>query len=220
VTAKAKKAIEEAVIEGELAPGTVLVDRQLAASLGVSRTPVRDALRSLEPSGLIRRIERGTQIGWIVSEFREPDIRELFQLRRALEPLAFIEPPVTDLLPELTRLAGFFDDFQDVLSPDDYAAYIERDREFHLEIVKLSMNSRAISYYQILEKQIDRIRHFLAIGYEGRMTQIVVEHGAIYDAMRRGDLEVIADSLKEHLHQGEEAMIEFAQARGLLVDQN
>jgi GntR family transcriptional regulator, rspAB operon transcriptional repressor len=217
VTGMVRQAIEDAIIEGELPPGNVLVDRQLAATFNVSRTPVRDALRALEPTGLIRRTERGTQIGWVVAEFRERDIHELFQLRRVLEPLAFVEPPAKDLDADLLRLAAFFDDFPADLTQDDYSAYIARDRDFHMELVKLSGNSRAISYYQILEKQIDRIRHFLAIGYEGRMTQIVVEHTAIYDAMRQGDLSLIATNLREHLKQGEESMILFARDRGLLV---
>lgn len=212
-----RQAIEDAIIEGELAPGRVLVDRQLALTFNVSRTPVRDALRALEPSGLIRRTERGTQVGWVVAEFRERDIHELFQLRRALEPLAFLEPPDRDLDADLHRLATFFDDFPAELPSEDYSAYIARDREFHMEIVMLSGNSRAIDYYRILEKQIDRIRHFLAIGYEGRMMQIVVEHNAIYDALRGGDLPVIAATLREHLQNGEEAMIHFAQERGFLV---
>lgn len=197
-TGMVRQAIEDAIIEGELPPGNVLVDRQLAATFNVSRTPVRDALRALEPTGLIRRTERGTQIGWVVAEFRERDIHELFQLRRALEPLAFVEPPARDLKPDLHRLATFFDDFPAELMQEDYSSYIARDRVFHMEIVKLSANSRAIAYYQILEKQIDRIRHFLAIGYEGRMTQIVVEHTAIYDAMREGNVQLIATKLHEH----------------------
>lgn len=217
VTGMVRQAIEDAIIEGELPPGRVLVDRQLAATFSVSRTPVRDALRALEPSGLIRRTERGTQVGWVVAEFRERDIHELFQLRRALEPLAFTEPPSRDLGPDLIRLATFFDDFSAELAQEDYSAYIARDREFHMEIVKLSGNTRAIQYYRILEKQIDRIRHFLAIGYEGRMTQIVVEHIAIYDAMRNGDLAEIASTLRNHLRHGEESMILFARERGLLV---
>lgn len=217
VTGMVRQAIEDAIIEGELPPGRVLVDRQLAATFNVSRTPVRDALRGLESSGLIRRTERGTQVSWVVAEFRERDIHELFQLRRLLEPLAFVEPPARELDADLIRLATFFDEFPPELSHADYGAYIARDREFHMEVVKLSGNSRAIAYYKILEKQIDRIRHFLAIGYEGRMTQIVVEHASIYDAMKRSDLPATAESLREHLRHGEEAMILFARERGLLV---
>src|SRR5665811_521759 len=81
-----RDAIESAIVHGELAPGSQLVDRHLASMLNVSRTPVREALRQLEPSGLVRRQVRGGVSSWVVVEFREQDIRELFELRRLLEP--------------------------------------------------------------------------------------------------------------------------------------
>lgn len=217
VTGTVRQAIEDAIIECELAPGTVLVDRQLAATLNVSRTPVRDALRELEPTGLIRRLERGTQVGWVVAEFRERDVHELFQLRRLFEPMVLAEMVNEDLLASLRQLSTAFDDFPAELSAEHYEAYIARDRDFHLEIVRLSGNERAFAFYQILETQIDRIRRFLSTGYEGRMTQIVIEHNAICDAMRQGDIDGIRTALCEHLHHGEDAMIRFARERGLLV---
>jgi len=213
-----RDAIESAIVECELAPGTHLVDRHLAAMLNVSRTPVRDALRQLEPLGLVRRQGRGAMAGWVVAEFRESDVHELFELRRLFEPLGLVRLSA-QWDDELThRLATFFDDFSFPLERTDYEDYLRRDRAFHKAIVMNSGNSRVIHFYEIMEKQMDRIRHFLATGYEGRMERIEAEHQALCDAIAAQDVDAAVAALTHHLRQGEEAMIVFAHARGLLVD--
>jgi DNA-binding GntR family transcriptional regulator len=145
-------------------------------------------------------------------------VRELFELRRVLEPLGLrrLERHWDDQA--ATRLAGFFDAFPDHLALDQYEAYIVRDRSFHKEIVTLSANSRAIGFYEIMEKQIDRIRHFLATGYEGRMDGITEEHRALCAAIADRHIPEAITALVHHLHQGEEAMIRFAHERRLLVE--
>lgn len=212
-----REAIEGAIVECELAPGTPLVDRHLAVMLNVSRTPVRDALRQLEPLGLVRRQGRGAMAGWVVAEFRESDVHELFELRRLFEPMGLVRLSANwdDNLTQ--RLATYFDDFQFPLERDEYETYLKRDRAFHKEIVTKSGNSRVIHFYEIMEKQMDRIRHFLATGYEGRMERIEAEHQALCDAIAAHDKNAAVAALTHHLGQGEEAMIVFAHARGLLV---
>lgn len=213
-----REAIEAAIVECELAPGTPLVDRQLASMLNVSRTPIRDAMRQLEPLGLVRRQGRGAMSGWVVAEFRERDVRELFELRRVLEPLGLgrLGGHWDDRVAH--RLTCYFDDFPAHLERDQYEAYIIRDRAFHKEIVTLSGNSRVIGFYEIMEKQIDRIRHFLATGYEGRMDGITAEHHALCSAISARDIPGAVKALVHHLHQGEETMIRFAHDRNLLVE--
>lgn len=213
-----RDAIEAAIVECELAPGTHLVDRQIASMLNVSRTPVRDAMRHLEPLGLVRRQGRGATRGWVVSEFRESDVRELFELRRLFEPLGIqrmASKPDEELM---KRLSTYFDDFSIPLTRSSYELYIQRDRAFHKEIISNSGNSRVIGFYKIMEKQMDRIRHFLSTGYEGRMDQIGEEHQALCEAIGLGEIDAAVQALQRHLHQGEEAMIVFAHERQLLVE--
>ena len=213
-----RDAIEAAIVECELAPGTPLVDRQLATMLNVSRTPVRDALRQLEPLGLVRRQGRGAMAGWVVAEFRQRDVRELFELRRLFEPLGLARLRGHWDEDFARRLATYFDDFSVPLERESYEAYIKRDRAFHKKFVINSGNSRVIRFYEIMEKQMDRIRHFLATGYEGRMNQIVEEHQAVCDAIAARNADAAVTALIHHLRQGEEAMIVFAYGRQLLVD--
>lgn len=213
-----RDAIEAAIVSCELAPGTHLVDRNLATMLNVSRTPVRDAMRQLEPLGLVRRQANGPTRGWVVAEFRESDVRELFELRRLFEPLGLTRLAAKPDEELTRRLSTYFDDFETVLTRDSRESYICRDRMFHKEIVANSANSRVIHFYEIMEKQMDRIRHFLVTGYEGRMDQIGEEHRALCRAIALGDIDAAIQALVKHLHQGEEAMIVFAHERQLLVE--
>lgn len=211
-----RDAIEAAIVHCELAPGTQLVDRHLALQLNVSRTPVREALQQLEQTGLVRRQDRGANFSWVVAEFREQDVRELFELRRTLEPLGlrWLGAHWDDAIAQ--RLATAFDAFGGHVERSRYEEYIQRDRQFHKEIVTLSHNVRAVTFYGIMEKQIDRIRHFLSTGYEGRMDKIVAEHEALCAAIAARDIDGAIEKLIHHLHQGEELMIRFANERHIL----
>jgi DNA-binding GntR family transcriptional regulator len=203
---RAYKSIEDAIVRNELAPGTLLSDRRLSQALGVSRTPVRDALQALEASGLVKR--RG-RVGWMVAGFDRQDARELFELRRVLEPLG-LEKLAADWDPGVTQgLVGFFDGFSGPLPRERYAEYMERDHDFHKRIVGCSGNSRVVNFYGVVEKQINRIRHYLAPGYRGRMNDVVEEHRRICAAIAARDLPAAREALLDHLRAGERAMTEF-----------
>ncbi|MGI8485327.1 MAG: GntR family transcriptional regulator [Thermomicrobiales bacterium] len=213
-----RRAIEDAIIDCELAPGTHLVDRHLASMLNVSRTPIRDAMRQLESAGLVRRQGRGAMAGWVVTEFRESDVRELFELRRLFEPLGLIRLSTNWDNEPTYRLSTYFDDFTTPLKRKSYEAYIQRDGAFHKEVITLCGNSRVVGFYEIMERQMARIRHFLTTGYEGRIDQISEEHRALCSALTAHDVDGAIGALVNHLHRGEEAMITFAHARQLLIE--
>lgn len=201
----AYEALENAIVRCDLPPGTPLVDRQLSEALDVSRTPIRDALQSLEAAGFVAR-HRGR---YSVAGFDVDDVRELFQVRMLLEP------PGLDGLAEawnderVEELATFFDDAPEPGPPGPYEQYLERDHRFHKRIVELAGNVRLVRFYAITEKQINRIRHYLAPGYEGRIQYVVHEHEAICQAIARRDLEDARRALLSHLQAGEETMIKF-----------
>lgn len=201
----AYEALESAIVHCDLPPGAPLVDRQLSEALDVSRTPIRDALQSLEAAGFVVR-HRGR---YSVAGFDVGDVRELFQVRMLLEP------PGLDGLAEtwddgqVDELATFFDDAPEPGPPGPYEQYLERDHLFHKRIVELAGNVRIARFYAITEKQINRIRHYLAPGYEGRMQDVVHEHEQICGAIARKDLEAARRALLGHLKAGEETMIKF-----------
>jgi DNA-binding GntR family transcriptional regulator len=206
------EAIEEAIVRCELGPGVVLGDRQLADALGVSRTPVRDALHRLESSGLV---ERRGRTGWVVSNFALRDVRELFELRRVFEPLGLERLSETWDEGVVGELSRFFEKFPERLTEDLLPDYLHEDRRFHKKIVGCSQNGRVIRFYETVEKQIDRIRHYLSYNYEGRVEASLKEHREICAAIAARDLSESTEALARHLRNVEELITALAQERGL-----
>lgn len=203
------EAIRRAIITGELPAGEPLRDRQLAEALGVSRTPVREALHRLEAAGLVQ--PRG-RAGWEVAAFTEQDVHELFQVRRLIEPLGLDALAKEPDHPAVARLASFFDEYSHPVEPSVFPSYFRRDNEFHLLIVHSTGNSRLERFYAVLEKQIDRGRHFLSPA-TGRADETLDEHLAVTRAVAEGDFAQARIALLRHLEIGEELMIKHLRSR-------
>ena len=206
------EAVEAAIVRCELEPGAVLGDRRLAEVLEVSRTPVRDALHRLESSGLV---ERRGRMGWMVSTFALQDVRELFELRRVLEPLGLERLSETWDEAVVRELSHSFEKFPERLTEDLLLDYLHDDHRFHKKIVECSRNGRVIRFYGTVEKQIDRIRHYLSYNYEGRVEASLKEHREICAAIAACDLSAATEALNDHLRDVEELITALARERGL-----
>ena len=206
------EAVEAAIVRCELEPGAVLGDRRLAEVLEVSRTPVRDALHRLESSGLV---ERRGRMGWMVSTFALQDVRELFELRRVLEPLGLERLSETWDEAVVRELSHSFEKFPERLTEDLLLDYLHDDHRFHKKIVECSRNGRVIQFYGTVEKQIDRIRHYLSYNYEGRVEASLKEHREICAAITARDLSAATEALNDHLRNVEELITALARERGL-----
>ena len=204
------EAIETAIVRCELSPGDLLGDRQLAEALGVSRTPVRDALHRLEPSGLV---ERRGRAGWVVSPFALRDVHELFELRRIFEPLGLERLSETWEEEAGGELSRFFDDFPERMTQDLMPHYLYTDHRFHKRIVECTGNGRIVRFYEVVEKQIDRVRHYVSYNYDGRVEDSLAEHREICAAIAARDLPAATEALVRHLRNVEELIAALAQER-------
>lgn len=197
-------AIRAAIINGELPGGTPLSDRELSESLGVSRTPVREALHRLKEVGLVE--PRG-RTGWAVTHFTEKDVREIFQLRKVLEPVG-LEELERSRDPLRTReLSRFFEDYAHPIETERYRDYFEEDQRFHKAIVACSGNSRLQYFYDVIEGHINRGRYFLSGAAAGRVEETLDEHLSVARAIGEGDFARARNELLLHLNTGEELMI-------------
>ena len=204
------ESISSAIVSGELAAGETLRDRTLGELLGVSRTPVREALHRLEDAGLVE--SRG-RAGWVVSSFTESDVHELFQLRRSLEPLG-IDALQRDPDPgHIKELSGFFDPYSRPISQGRYPQYFSRDAAFHKRIIEVSGNERLVRMYGVLETHIDRGRYFLSLGSTGRVGATLDEHRAVTDAIAARDFDAARSALLHHLDMGEHLMVDWLRER-------
>src|ERR687896_1452745 len=209
---KVYEAIETAIVRCELGPGTVLGDRHLAEVLGVSRTPVRDALHRLESSGLV---ERRGRMGWMVSTFALQDVRELFELRRVFEPLGLDRLSKNWDEAVVRELSHSFEKFPERLTEDLLPDYLYDDHRFHKKIVECSRNGRVIRIYGTVEKQIDRIRHYLSYNYEGRVEASLKEHREICAAIAARNHSAATEALDNHLRNVEELITDLVREWGL-----
>ena len=190
--------IEAAIISGELQPGSKLREQTLAASLGVSRGPLREAIRRLEGRKLL---ERTPNIGVRVATISPKDLYEVLQLREVLEGLAcsLAAENMTD--DELEALAELLDQHQQQRSVQEGTGYYQesKDFDFHFRIVKGSRNVRLINllcedlYYLL------RVYRYKSSTKPGRAKQALKEHKDIVAALSRRDPEDAEQKMRLHI---------------------
>lgn len=207
VSSRVFEVLERAIVECRLEPGVALSDRQLAEELDVSRTPVRDALRQLESTGLV---ERRSRVGWAVTQVDVRDIEELFELRCLLEPAGLRYIAAWDD-GRLRRFTTLFDDFSVPMDTSDIARYLKVDDEFHETIVAATENRRLSNSYRMLSRELDRFRHFTSYRYEGRVDQSLSEHREICSALARRDASAAADALVGHIRSARTKLVAIVQ---------
>lgn len=193
----AYSAIKDAILSFELEPGTPLVEHDLAKQLGVSKTPVRDALQELEREGFVVRIPfKGTYI----TDVTMVDMAEIFQLRAVLEGLAarlaapHLAPEDLDTIQDNHRTA------QALLQQGDLAASSQWGKKLHDAIINKAEdhNQRLVQIIRNLDDHMVRLR-FLSDRVQGRLDTSVAEHQRVVDALQRGDAAAAEQAMRTHL---------------------
>ena len=145
--------LRRAILRGELKPGERLMEIQLANKLGVSRTPIREAIRKLELEGLVLMIPRR---GAEVAEITEKNLRDVLEVRCALEELA-VQLACDRMDAEgLVRLKEAAEKFREVLDSDDITQIAQADVLFHDVIYTATDNKRLIQLLNNLREQMYR----------------------------------------------------------------
>ncbi len=214
LTEQTYKVLKDRILLRQLLPGERISVDEIAQHLGVSRTPVTDALKRLAVEGLVEIIPRR---GTFVSSLTARDVAELFDVRavieqyaaqrilsegRADEYLRRIEEPM-----ERMRQATASGDYR------DYPAFMDGDRDFHLALVDLADNSRLADVYAELNVHIQVTRaHYLSTVEDA--VQALQEHDAIIDAFRAGDPEAVAKSLGLHISNVKSRILDLLGRRG------
>jgi DNA-binding GntR family transcriptional regulator len=171
--------LRESILSCDLAPGERVDVAMISTQLGISRTPVKDALQRLSAQGLI---EIHARKGTFVTRVTTRDIRETFEVRAALEAKACdllagkLTPSLTRQLQELNAAM-----FAESVTMVDHA---RQNYEFHRLIVENSDNQRLLRMYSELNAQMQIARiHFRSQHWRARATEVVEEHNAIIDAL-------------------------------------
>ncbi len=199
--------LRRAILKGDLKPGERLMEVQLASRLGVSRTPVREAIRKLELEGLVTMIPRR---GAEVSEITEKSMRDVLEVRRALEELAVKIACDKITEPELNRLTLVAKKFRDIMYCEDLPLIAETDVEFHEIIYEATGNARLIQILSNLREQMYRYRVEYLKDYNSHGI-LADEHEAILMALKERDKGKVCQVAVEHIDHQELSIMKSIQ---------
>lgn len=193
------KTLREAIITGDLQPGERLMEIKLANELGVSRTPVREAIRKLELEGLVIMTARK---GAEVAPINEKDLREVLEIRSSLESLAceLACKNVTD--PDIRKLGLINDEINRAVEAEDIETITKKDVEFHETIYLITDNNRLIQMLHQLKEHIYRYRFEYIKDMKNKKT-IVEEHNRIIDAIAAKDAKRASLEIELHIDNQE-----------------
>ena len=201
--------LRQAILRGELKPGERLMEIQLANKLGVSRTPIREAIRKLELEGLVLMIPRK---GDEVAEITEKSLRDVLEVRRALEELSVqlaCEKITKEEIRELERVAK---EFQQVVKSSDITEIAEVDVRFHDIIYTATDNQKLIQLLNNLREQMYRYR-VEYLKRDGVFPQLIAEHEAIIRHIENNEKEKATEVMCRHIDNQVEAVIDVIRAK-------
>ncbi|HIV42053.1 MAG TPA: GntR family transcriptional regulator [Candidatus Mediterraneibacter guildfordensis] len=201
--------LRRAILRGELKPGERLMEIQLANKLGVSRTPIREAIRKLELEGLVLMVPRK---GAEVAEITEKNLRDVLEVRCALEELA-VQLACDRIDPErMQQLLDAAAHFRDILGTADITELGEADEAFHDVIFQATDNRRLIQLLNNLREQMYRYR----IEYLKKKEcypQLLEEHAAIIQAIREHDKAKATEITVQHINNQVDTVVDTLRHR-------
>mgnify|MGYP004703672133 CR=1 FL=1 len=175
--------LRNAILAGELKPGERLMEVTLAEQLGVSRTPVREAIRKLEKESFVIMIPRK---GAYVADLTKKDIMEMLEIRKELEGFAAALAADRMALSEKEALGKVVERFNESLINMDKKSMIECDNEFHSLIFEATKNQRLINIIYDLHDQFQRFR-LIYFNEFNNYKEIQASHNRIFDAIIKKD---------------------------------
>ncbi|NJD01784.1 MAG: GntR family transcriptional regulator [Ruminiclostridium sp.] len=204
--------LREAIIVGELKPGERLMEVQLAEKMGVSRTPVREAIRKLELEGLVDMLPRK---GAHVADLSVKDIMDVLEVRSTLDGLASMlsAERITD--EELKDLKHVQTQFIGYVEKENLQGSIKKDVEFHDVIYRSSRNDKLIQIANNLREQVQRFRVIYIKDYSSTR-ELIKEHADILDGIAGKDPELARKFAQKHIINQEEAIIKAIKRNHML----
>ncbi|MCH7345503.1 GntR family transcriptional regulator [Pelomonas sp. CA6] len=188
--------LRQRIFARELEPGSWVDEQKLCAELGISRTPLREALKVLASEGLVTmKVRRGAY----VTEMSERDVREAYQLLALLESdaAAGVARHASDA--ELGELQALHEALENSLGERD--AFFGANERFHLRLIELDGNRWRLQIITDLRRLMKLNRHH-SLFKQGRLDESLQEHRALMAALRRRDADAAAELLRTHFQNG------------------
>ncbi|RJR16914.1 MAG: GntR family transcriptional regulator [Desulfobacteraceae bacterium] len=198
--------LKNAIVKGDIDPGARVVESRLGTTMGISRTPVREAIHKLEREGFLARNASG---GFFVAALERSDIEETFGIRTVLESYAARLAAMHHRPEELEPLEQKVIKYQECLDMGNTEALMEINTDFHEMLYGLSRSPRLIRMINDLKDQIYRFRRVIL--NRGDMARVSNEdHRLMLKLMRRREADKVERVVREHLTKGKEVvLVEF-----------
>lgn len=195
--------LRDAIRKGILKPGERLMEIHLAEQLGVSRTPVREAIRKLELEGYVIMMPRR---GTYVSNLSIKDINEVFEIRTSLDSLAsgLAAERITD--EELEHLQRLLVVIGEAIKEKNMEKIVEADTKFHDILYQASRNNRLVGIIYNLREQLTSFRA-KSMDYPGRLEETLEEHRRIVDTIVQGDAVAAQKASEYHMERSEHTLL-------------
>lgn len=195
--------LRDAIINQALKPGERLMEIQLAEEMGVSRTPVREAIRKLELEGLVVMVPRK---GAYVAGISMKDIHEVYELRSALESLAANLAASRITPEELEEMERQVVKEAEETESNNLSNIVTIDTTFHDLLYQAARNQRLVQFINILQEQLQRFRA-ASLSSPGRSKFALEEHKKIVEALAERNGKLAGKLATEHIEKAESAMI-------------
>jgi DNA-binding GntR family transcriptional regulator len=212
--------LRELIVHGRLAPGTRIIEADLANRLGVSRTPVRDALRMLHQEGFVLSDSAGgSKSRWAVAPLTKEDARELYRIIGRVEGLAArqtaeLEPAARAEVAK--KLRSLNDGLRDLVRTgrQDPNRIFELDLNFHAYIVEASAGRRLLTLHNAIRPQTERYWRLYASAIVDQLGTSVAEHAQIIQAIQAGDGEAAERGVEVNWRNGAERLSKVIDSLG------
>lgn len=204
LTTVVQQEIERAILVGEYAPGTKLIEAALAEKMGVSRGPVREAFRMLEEAGLVRTEKNR---GVFVRDIPIDEAIEIFDLRAAMDELVGRQLAKNITPAQLKEIRSLVDSMEKAVKAEDAYEYHLLNLKFHDRLVEMAGNRKLTAIYRKLIKELSLFRRLnLADGW--LLPISAGEHRQIVKAIASGDADAAGRALFDHVMESKERTIE------------
>lgn len=195
--------VRKSILEGNFTPGERLMETQLAEQLGVSRTPVREAIRKLELEGLVVMVPRR---GAYVASMSVKDISETFEIRSALEGLA-ASLAVDKITPdEIESMEVIVLKMSQFIEEKNIEMIVETDEQFHDVLINAGRNQKLTQMISLLREQIKRFR-LASLSKIDRQSLVLGEHRQILEAIAERDQERAQTLVEKHISNSEDSLL-------------
>ena len=192
------------ILTGKISPGMRLMEEELAEDMGVSRTPIREAIRKLEKEGLITIEPRR---GAYVSQISTKDMVEILEVRQNMEGLAAELAAQRMSEEDKEKLRNIAKAYEEAVAAGDMAEMIRCDTTFHHINVEATQNKILIQMVEQLQEMVLRFRYIYYDNFK-RAEQMLSEHQAIYEAIAGGNTEVARESANVHIDRLKSLILE------------